>query len=163
MIQRTIVEMQVMFPIHNVRVVDGDTITANIVLPFEAKTYERIRLKGWWADEPVGLYRDSGITAQMRLDTFCRDKALWIEARGHRRDKYGRVVAHLWWDKRIISPVEVLGECQLTEEVHKQHMDANRKASKHAPAPFANRDGATLPDGSLMGPITHPEALPPWP
>lgn len=126
MIQKTIVEQQELFPIHDVRVIDGDTIEARIILPLDTSKKQRIRLKGWWADELEGAWNDQGIRSKIALENFCSGKALWIHARGHRLDKYGRLVAHLVYENKPVNPRDVLGALQLTMEEHKAHSDANR-------------------------------------
>lgn len=127
MIKKSFIQEQDSFPILEVRVIDGDTIEALVVLPFDERKRQRIRLKGWWADELRGPFAQQGLTAALRLEKFCKDKALWIVARGHRKDKYGRIVAHLMTAGSIVRPSDVLGDLSLTEKVHKAHHDEGRR------------------------------------
>lgn len=130
MITRTIRKEPGMFPLHDVRVIDGDTIEATIILPFGQTLRARVRLKGWWADEPTGLYAASGQAAFQRLTSFCRDKVLWLLSPGERRDRYGRIVGLLVHQEQIVSPWDVLGKLQLTEATHKLHRDQNLRAAE---------------------------------
>jgi endonuclease YncB( thermonuclease family) len=113
-------------PLTDIRVIDGDTIEAQIILPFEQRVLKRIRLKGWWADEIDGPYAAEALAAKNRLESFVKDRALWLHAPSCRLDKYGRVVGHLMHVERIICAPEVLGELQLTEMVHKARSDQKR-------------------------------------
>lgn len=127
MIKKELTKVQELYALHEVRVVDGDTIEAKILLPFKQSVQRRIRLKGWWADELTGVHSHAGILAKMRLEIFLKEKVIWLFSPGHREDKYGRIVACLVWERRIITALEVLGELQLTETVHKAHTDENAR------------------------------------
>jgi hypothetical protein len=130
MITKTLRKTPDIYPLHSIRVIDGDTIEAMICLPFDTKISKRIRLKGWWADETEGIYRSNGMLAQHLLEVFCAGKALWLHAPSCRLDKYGRVIGHLMHGERIIAPREVLGSCQLTEGEHKLRRDQTAAARK---------------------------------
>lgn len=123
MITRNIRKLEDVFPLLNIRVVDGDTLQADIALAFETNVNRRIRLKGWWAPELEAGISGPAFEAKHRLECFCTGKALWIHCPSQRLDKYGRVIASLWWDNRIISPSEVLGTLQMTETTHKAAKD----------------------------------------
>lgn len=123
-------------PLENIRVIDGDTIEAQILLPFEQRVQKRIRLKGWWADEIGGLYNGTAVVARFRLECFIQGKALWLHAPSCRLDRYGRVVGSLMHGERIVTAQEVLGDLQLTEKDHKAHRDAE-KASRATPPAVA--------------------------
>jgi hypothetical protein len=125
MIVKTLRKLPDIFPLHDIRVIDGDTVEARIALPFGQSVMKRIRLKGWWADEPVGLYAPEGIRAMLRLKAFLEGKVIWLHAGSCREDKYGRVIGCLMHGERIITAKEVLGELQLTESVHKARRDQN--------------------------------------
>lgn len=147
MIKKNHVQEQDTFPLHDVRVIDGDTIEAHIILPFDQKLKARIRLRGWWADEPIGMWEQAGLQAKTNLQVFCAGKALWLVARGHRLDKYGRILGHLMASGELINPGDVLGGLQLTEAEHKAHRDQNkgyRPPAVNQCAPVA----ITAPEGS---------------
>jgi hypothetical protein len=112
--------------IKNIRVVDGDTIQADILLPFDTTIQRRIRLKDWWADELEGAWAVEGMRAKMRLESFLEGKAVWLLSPSCRVDKYGRVIGTLMHEERIICAQEVLGELQLTAAVHKARRDGQR-------------------------------------
>lgn len=120
-ITKTIQKQRGYWPITDVRVVDGDTLEATIHLEFDTPIKRRIRLKGWWADEPKGLYAESGMEAKARLHTFVQGKALWLFSPSGRLDRYGRVVGHIIHHEQIVNPKDVLGHLQLTEHDHQQH------------------------------------------
>lgn len=137
-ILKTIAKLHDYYPIIDVRVIDGDAIEATILLAFEQRLRARIRLRGWWADETTGPYAISGHKAAAKLEGWIGDKALWISAQGQRKDRYGRIVAHLVHGSQLVDPREVLGECQLTEAVHKQRRDE------------AKGKGLTLANGTVV-------------
>jgi endonuclease YncB( thermonuclease family) len=116
------------FPIRDVRVIDGDAIEAIIVLPFDALVQKRIRLRGWWADELDGPHAEAGQRAKSRLAAFVAANPLWIECPAQRLDKYGRVLAALISSGGPVDARAVLGDCQLTEREHKARRDALVKA-----------------------------------
>ncbi len=146
MITKTLRRTPDIHPIKHVRVVDGDTLEASIVLPFDTLITKRIRLKGWWADELEGQYAARGREAKRRLEIWTHEKVLWLHAPSCRLDKYGRVVGHLCHDMRIISAREVLGDLQLTEAVHKERSDRLRAlrgiAARTVPIVVDHDDGS---------------------
>lgn len=109
-----------LYPIDAVRAVDGDTLNAVIRLPFDVALLKNIRLRSWWADEPRGRWAEAGLAARDVLQKWCTGKALWIAAPSARLDRYGRVLAHLVWEERIIEAKIVLGHLALTESEHKR-------------------------------------------
>lgn len=119
-ILKTIAKERGYFAILDVRIIDGDAIQATILLPFDQRLRARIRLKGWWADETTGPFCEAGLKAKARLEAWCQDKALWICTPGERRDRYGRIVAHLVHGSQLVNPRDVLAELQLTEKVHQE-------------------------------------------
>ncbi len=145
--------------IRNVRAIDGDTLEADIVLPFETTIRKRIRLKGWWADEMEGPYRASGLMAQTLLASWCTNRALWIHSPSARLDRYGRVVALLIHHEQIINPKDVIGSYQITEAEHKARRD--QSATSRNKAGRFNRGTASVgtadtPSGCVLG---HPGAI----
>lgn len=129
MIVKTIRKTLDLFPLLNVRVVDGDTVEADIALPFDTNIRKRIRLKGWWADELEGPHAVTGQAAKQRLMFYVSGKALWLFCPAQRLDKYGRIVGDLWHGERIITAQEVLGDLQLTADQHKHRTDEKRRAA----------------------------------
>lgn len=117
-------------PLDQVRVIDGDTIDAQILLPFQQRVQKRIRLRGWWADELEGQFAREGAMAKARLETWQAGKALWLHSPSCRLDKYGRVVGHIIHENRIVTALEILGDLQLDEATHKRHTDLNRLRAK---------------------------------
>lgn len=146
------------YPIEEVRAVDGDTLEARILLPFDCSVMKRIRLKGWWADELEGLYRQQGHRAWHLLHLWCSGKALWLHAPSCRMDKYGRVVAHLIHEGRIINPKDVIGLCQLSEKDHNAHKAASKSAGFKASGGARGGDGRYVADTQSKCVIGHPEA-----
>jgi hypothetical protein len=122
------------YPIDDIRVIDGDTIHAWVRLPFDQQVQKRIRLKGWWAAEVASPWGNDALKAKALLEAWVRGKALWLHAPSCRLDKFGRIVGHLMHDNRIIDPKEVLGQLQLSEAEHPRRSDATR-ASKRTPTP----------------------------
>lgn len=143
------------YPLHSIRVIDGDAIEATIVLPFDQTLRARIRLKGWWADELDGPYAAQGRMAKAFLEVFVAGKALWLHAPSCRKDRYGRIIGHLMHGERIINPKDVLGHQQLTEAEHKLRRDqasrGQRKLAKIAPTPVSGPKQA-IADEEWIGP-----------
>lgn len=133
MIVKEITKTPGVYPLHDVRVIDGDAIEADIILPFGQKLRARIRLKGWWADELSGPYAAAGLAAKVKLATFCADNALWLHSPSERKDRYGRIIGSLISNRRIVIAGEVLGHLQLTEKEHKARRDEQRRTE--APRP----------------------------
>lgn len=129
MITRAIRKEKDVYPVHDVVAVDGDTIKARVVLAFGQSIELRIRLKGWWADEPIGLHAEAGLAAHNKLQGWLKGKVLWIWSRSERQDKYGRTIAHLIHNEQVVDPRKVLGEHQLTEEVHRLHRDQQKSVA----------------------------------
>lgn len=156
MITTTIRKTTDLFAIDHVRVIDGDTIEALIYLPFDVTTTKRIRLRGWWADEPFGLHAATGQKARSLLHEFCVGKALWISCSAERLDRYGRVLAHLVHDEKMVNPKDVLGDCLLTEAEHRRRRDSELKASGRTSGklrPSGARDTAHPASKRAGGPI----------
>lgn len=118
------------FPLKHIRVIDGDTLEADICLPFDTVVRKRVRLRGWWADELVGPFQSRGILAMAKLDAFCSRHVLWLHAPSCRLDKYGRALGHLMVGTEIVDPLSVLGDCQLTEKEHKLRKDMASKGPR---------------------------------
>ena len=118
------------YAINDIRVIDGDAIEATICLPFETIIRKRIRLRGWWADELQGTHSESGLRSKIRLEAFVASRPLWIHSSSERIDRYGRIVATLLDGTRIVPASEVLGDGQLTEQVHKERRDAIARTAR---------------------------------
>ena len=122
-----------LYPLDDIRVIDGDTIEATIVLAFGTRVQKRIRLKGWWADEPVGIFASAGLAAKALLEKWCHQRILWLHSPSCRLDRYGRVVGSLIWQGQIVPGKAVLGSFQLTEAEHKARRDQNAAAAHRPP------------------------------
>lgn len=136
MIRNCVTTQDRLFPIHNIRAIDGDCLHAHVALPFEVSVQKRIRLKNWFADELVGPHSADGYKAQRLLQEWCRGKVIWIAPGSIRCDRYGRIVASLWHADRLVAPSDVLGSLALTERIHAERL-AQAKAGgiRHAPGP----------------------------
>lgn len=157
------------YPLHDVRVVDGDTLEARIALPFGQSVQKRIRLKGWWADEIEGPYGLYGRSAQVALVNWIAGKALWLHAPSCRMDKYGRVIGHLMHDQKIINPKDVLGCLQLSEKLHNAHrahakgMAGVRTAGSQSSEPINDPRAKCFKRNSLSGHSICCECVECWP
>lgn len=147
------------YPIRDIRVIDGDALEATIQLAFGAQVTKRIRLKGWWADELSGPWAASGKAAKDLLGTWVKDKALWILTPSQRMDRYGRVLACLLHHEKIVSPIDVLGSYQLTESEHKYRRDVLTN-SQAVPGGSPKHGGSIRTAGTQSkSPISHPRAI----
>ena len=99
-------------------VVDGDTLGCLLLGPLQMTTRHRVRLKDWYADERRGPRKVYGDQAAQRLEAWVKDKDLWLFCPEERFDRYGRLVARLWWHGRAITAPEVLGDLALTKAAH---------------------------------------------
>lgn len=162
MITRTLKKEKDYYPLHDLRVIDGDTIQARIVLPFEQSITMRIRLQGWYADELTGIHWQRGMQAKLNLQVFTAGRGFWLSCPGQRKDKYGRVIGHLVHGHELVDPKDVLGTLQLSEAEHRLRKDAAKTSQKGPRSVFANEDGATQPNGALMPPYPHPERFGPF-
>lgn len=144
------------YPLHRVRVIDGDTIEADIVLAFDTRIQRRIRLKGWWADEVDGPFRSSALEATFRLEAYLAEKAIWLHAPSCRVDKYGRVIGHLMYGERIVDPRDVLKELQLSEATHKLRRDQAAASRKQAKAWPEDKGPTKRPDPEDLVTLGHP-------
>jgi endonuclease YncB( thermonuclease family) len=158
MIKREFRRTPDLYPLTQVRVVDGDTIEACIILAFGCSTTRRIRLKGWWADEPQGEYRSAGLDACLKLERWVEGKVLWLHSPSCRLDRYGRVIGHLVLDEKLVDPREVLGEHQLTEAEHKRRRDRMAKAAQQAKAWPEQPGGIRTADTQSKSLLGHPRA-----
>lgn len=106
------------YQISGARAVDGDTIEAVIHLPFQTLACKRIRLAGWWAPETRGPDAANGLMAKANLDKYLGTNPCGIFCRAERLDKYGRIIASLYSNGKVVDPSEVLGVFALTEAQH---------------------------------------------
>ena len=127
------------YPLQDVRVIDGDTIEARIALPFDQFLTKRIRLKGWWADETTGPWGLAGQAAKLALEKYVQGRALWLLAQTCRLDKYGRVIGSLLHHDQIVDPRAILGPYQLTEAEHKARRDAAARVRTMGAQPAQDR------------------------
>jgi len=94
-----------------IRVIDGDTIDAEVDLGFKIKIRERFRLAKINAPELKGESSASGLVSKEWLRDRIEGKAVYVEI--HKgEDKYGRWVCHVFDD-------QCLGEDSINEEMIK--------------------------------------------
>lgn len=119
---------QKFFSLEEIRVVDGDTIHARIPLAFGQALSARIRLKDWYAAELEGPAAAQGRAAKSLLESWIAQRKVFLFCGSQQNDLHGRILAHLWWNGRIITGEEVLGEMQLTKERHSAIKSALKKS-----------------------------------
>jgi len=96
------------YKLSNIRVVDGDTIDANIDLGFKVYTRQRIRLHRINAPETRLQSKiknlddrihekNLGLKAKAFLKNICRDHDIYMHSVGS--GKYGRVLGELFFNK----------------------------------------------------------------
>lgn len=79
------------------RVIDGDTIVADVKLGFSLwKHDETIRLNGIDAPELKGESRERGKIARDYLKTLILDQEVQLETFDDKRDRWGRLVAGVY-------------------------------------------------------------------
>lgn len=79
------------------RVVDGDTVVANVDLGFSIHVTMRLRLAGIDTPELVGSDRPAAEVARDALKQAIEGKTVRIVTRKDKADKYGRIVADLYF------------------------------------------------------------------
>lgn len=142
------------------RVIDGDTIEATLLLPFGVTVRPRIRLRDWWAPEREGPTAAQGDAAAHKLETWLKDREVFLFANTPRLDKHGRTVGHLWWAGRITDPRTVLGDYQMTAQAHGD-MIANIHKLTSAPRMRPFRDIGDFDLRSMaMGYVNVGKAIP---
>jgi micrococcal nuclease len=109
-----------------IRVIDGDTIDAEIDLGFNVSTRQRIRLYG--INTPESRTRDQeekerGLAAKQRLIEIL-PREFMVETILNRRGKYGRVLGILWVNT---DDVETNVNDLLVEEGHAVRYDGFQK------------------------------------
>ena len=104
-----------------VRVVDGDTIDAEIDLGFDVKIKKRIRLAGINAPESRTrnkVEKKLGLAAKEKLTDMLDGAANCFELESQELGKYGRVLGKLHIDK--ISGKDVITKVCINDELVKQ-------------------------------------------
>ena len=104
--------MVFVYPIRVTRVVDGDTVDADIDLGFRVHTNKRIRLYGFNAPESRTRDKEEkkrGLAAKKRLQQLL-DAAPEVHLRSHGTGKYGRVLGDLMIEKDHYTTDEDINE-----------------------------------------------------
>lgn len=102
------------------RIIDGDTIDADIDLGFNLTISQRIRLKGLNASETRTLNleeKKKGIEARLWLEKELSKEGQWI-IETTKEDKYGRILGTLY----LIGDSVTLNEKMLNEGIAKPYM-----------------------------------------
>jgi hypothetical protein len=123
------------------RAIDGDTIEANIVLPLGITHRRRIRLMGFFATEHHGQTPEVAAAAQKRLQGWLDGHECHLQTTGMREDRYGRLCARLWLDRRLVDPAIVLGPYQMTEQDHQRELKLARKVGGRKRATEKEKEG----------------------
>jgi len=87
------------YPAKIIRVVDGDTVDAEIDLGFDITLRKRVRLYG--IDTPESRTSDPvekrfGLLATHELNTRLQDTDYYVSLKTFGEDKFGRVLGELW-------------------------------------------------------------------
>lgn len=81
----------------NIRVVDGDTIDADIDLGFGVwARAQRFRIKGIDAPEIKGASRAEGLRVKDTLERLLKGRTIILKSEKAETDKYGRYVADIY-------------------------------------------------------------------
>lgn len=117
-----------------VKVVDGDTIDAEIDLGFDIKVTKRIRLGGINAPESRTrnkVEKKLGLAAKERLKELMEGAANYFELESQELGKFGRVIGRLHIDK-IAGKDRITKVCVndcLVEEGHAVEYDGGKRKS----------------------------------
>lgn len=114
------------YKIKTIRVIDGDTLIADIDLGFDITLKDKvIRLDGIDTLEiksKVQMERELANTAKIRLEELTLGKDILINS-GSKSDKYGRCLAHLYTDDGININELLVSECLAVEYAGKNKKD----------------------------------------
>jgi micrococcal nuclease len=81
------------------RVVDGDTVIADINLGFNVVLHDvSLRLLGINAPEMKGETAEEGKRSRARLEGLVAGKEIVLKTHKDKREKYGRLLAEIWVD-----------------------------------------------------------------
>jgi endonuclease YncB( thermonuclease family) len=86
------------FQVRLISVVDGDTLEADVFLPFGIGLFDqRIRVLGVDTWEVSGEEKPKGLIAKEYTDSFTKSGTVWIAPVGKRqRDNFGRLLAKVY-------------------------------------------------------------------
>jgi len=85
------------YKLDNIRVVDGDTIEADIQLGLNITVRKMIRFLGVDTWEMRGKHKEKGLAAKAELEDIV-EKALYltVETKKDKTGKYGRLLGYIW-------------------------------------------------------------------
>lgn len=90
--------MNNLYDIELIRVIDGDTIIANVQLGYNVLlTHQNIRLHGINAPEIYGTNKLIGLLSKQYLANLLKGKTLKLEPFQRNYDKYGRILATIYY------------------------------------------------------------------
>lgn len=93
------------------RVVSGQAV--EVILTGTSEVV-KVRIAG--IDAPDWRQSPWGETAKQKLTELVMDKAIKIEAENLTRDRYNRLIGHLWQDKTLISQELIKSGCVLAND-----------------------------------------------
>lgn len=102
------------FPLYHyrgtcIRVVDGDTIGANLDLGMRIYHEVRVRILGYDAAEVVGRSRAAGIAALDHLQLLVGGKEIWLVTKKDTKS-FDRWLAEVWYEQGGADLVNVAGQ-----------------------------------------------------
>lgn len=81
------------FRVSNIEIIDGDTIDCEIKLPFKIRlSQERVRIQNINTPERHSKDGKLATAATMEWIEKVKPNRLWLECRGERDGKYGRII-----------------------------------------------------------------------
>lgn len=87
-----------------VRIIDGDTVEAEIDLGFDVHVRQTLRLAGINAPEPKGRTREQGDDATIHLANLIEDGGrITVHTEQDKRGSFGRYLATLWGERGVTS------------------------------------------------------------
>lgn len=109
-----------------VRVIDGDTFEAQV----ENKGKVTVRVIGYDAPEPNQPF---GETAKKFMKAFLEGREVLLEQDVQQTDKYGRMLAHVWVERVLVSEIALLSGLglEMTVPPNVQYVDFLRQAQEY--------------------------------
>jgi micrococcal nuclease len=82
------------------RIIDGDTLTTTLFLPFDILKFETVRLARINAPEKRGIEKPEGLISEKALDDWLialNNTESRVEIETTKKGKYGRYIAEIWY------------------------------------------------------------------
>lgn len=95
------------YKVAEIRVIDGDTIEADIDLGFGVwARKQRFRLNGINAPEVTGSEKAEGLKSKTALERLLKGRPCIIQSKKAETDKYGRYLVDVYYSENLLNPTD---------------------------------------------------------